>query len=78
MFAGEQFEHDPEFRQAKSVLLDLLRGRVVDGFNLMGLDHVIFVTAADRTLLLRQYAVKLKKSGTKVRLPDKSCVQISL
>ena len=68
MFAGEQFEHDPDFRQAKSVLLDLLRGRVVDGFNLMGLDHVIFVTAVDRTLLLRQYAVKLKKSGTKVRL----------
>ena len=68
VFAGEQFEHDPDFRQAKSVLLDLLRGRVVDGFNLMGLDHVIFVTAVDRTLLLRQYAVKLKKSGTKVRL----------
>ena len=29
------FEHDPEFKQAKSMLVDLLRGRVVDGLNLM-------------------------------------------
>jgi len=34
VFAGEQFQHDPDFKQAKSVLLDLFRGQVVEGFNL--------------------------------------------
>ena len=35
VFAGELFEFDPDFKQAKSMLLDLLRGRVVDALNLM-------------------------------------------
>ena len=34
MFVGEQFDNVPEFRLAKSLLLDLFRGRVVDGINL--------------------------------------------
>ena len=34
---------------------------------IQGLDHVIFVTALERKIFLRQYAIKLKKSGTKVR-----------
>lgn len=34
--------------------------------NLQGIDHVIFMTALERKILLRQYAVKLKRSGTKV------------
>ena len=35
--------------------------------HVQGLDHVIFVAPAERQLLLRMYAIKLKKSGTKVR-----------
>ena len=31
-----------------------------------GLDHVIFVTALEGKLLLRQYVIALKKSGTRV------------
>lgn len=31
-----------------------------------GLDHVMFVTAVDKKLLLRQYHIQLKRSGTKV------------
>ncbi len=34
MFAGEQFENDADFRQAKAVLLDMFRGRLVDNINL--------------------------------------------
>ena len=36
-----------------------------------GLDHVIFVAAVERRLLFRIYAIKLKRSGTKVN-PDSS------
>ena len=34
VFVGEQFDNVPEFRLAKSLLLDVFRGRVVDGINL--------------------------------------------
>ena len=33
---------------------------------LQGLDHVILVAAAEQRIHLRQYAVRLKKSGTRV------------
>ncbi|EIE24419.1 Brix-domain-containing protein [Coccomyxa subellipsoidea C-169] len=65
-FVGEQFESDPDFRLAKSMLLDLFRGRLVESINLKGVDHVIFVAAMDRKLLLRPYAIRFKKSGTKI------------
>lgn len=35
---------------------------------LQGLDHVIMVAAAEKMVYLRQYAVRLKKSGTQVLL----------
>lgn len=65
-FVGEQFESDLDFRQAKSMLLDLFRGRLVENINLKGVDHVIFVAALDRKLLFRPYAIRFKKSGTKI------------
>ena len=34
VFAGEQFENDPDFKLAKSILLDMFRGRVVEKINL--------------------------------------------
>jgi hypothetical protein len=33
-FVGEQFESDADFRLAKSMLLDLFRGRLVENINL--------------------------------------------
>eukprot|EP00951_Prasinocladus_malaysianus_P034848 scaffold355101_cov41-Prasinocladus_malaysianus.AAC.1 len=98
VFAGEKFENDPEYKMAKSLLLDLfrynllfakwhdllhlaalhcqcdiksvgralIRGMEVSAINLKGLDNVTFVAAAAGGILFRQYAVSLKKSGTKV------------
>jgi len=34
VFAGHQFEADPQLRLCKSMLLDLFRGRIVEGINL--------------------------------------------
>lgn len=42
----------------------------VESINLVGLDRVLVAYAAgssDRSLLLRQYRIQFKKSGTKVR-----------
>lgn len=67
IFVGEKFESVPEMKQLKSVLLDYFRGEQVDAINLAGLDRVIMaVAAAGDKLLLRQYTIKLKKSGTRV------------
>lgn len=52
---------------ARSMLLDLFRGAQVPNINLGGLDRVMFVThVGDDLVLLRQYRIKLKRSGTKV------------
>jgi hypothetical protein len=67
IFVGDKFESEPGMRLAKSVVLDFFRGQEVDNVNLAGLDHVLVAVALDGTkLLLRQYAIRLKKSGTKV------------
>ena len=34
VFAGEQFENDADFKLAKSMLLDMFRGRIVEKINL--------------------------------------------
>jgi hypothetical protein len=42
----------------------------VESINLVGLDRVLVAYAAgssDRSLLLRQYRIQFKKSGTRVR-----------
>ncbi|KAF6250832.1 Brix domain-containing protein [Scenedesmus sp. NREL 46B-D3] len=69
LFVGERFDSEPDFKMAKSMLLDMLRGRQVEQVNLAGLDRVVVAYAAgasERSLLLRQYRIAFKKSGTKV------------
>ena len=34
VFAGEQFENDARFRLAKSMILDMFRGRLIESINL--------------------------------------------
>ncbi|CAG9462405.1 unnamed protein product [Pedinophyceae sp. YPF-701] len=65
-FLGSEFESDSALATAKSLLCDLLRGPEVPSVNLKGLDHVICCCAADGRIMLRQYAIALKKSGTRV------------
>lgn len=66
IFAGQPFEMSPKHKLAKNVLLDLFRGQQVDNINLKGLDHIFLVAAAEDALHLRHYAIRLKKSGTKI------------
>ena len=67
VFCGEKFESVPALKLAKSLLLDTFRGLQVDHINLAGLDRVLVATAVDDThLLLRQYVIKMKKSGTRI------------
>ena len=69
MFLGDKFETDANLRQLKNVFADVFRGRVVSRINLKGIDRAIVITALEdgKTILFRQFAIKYKKSGT--RLP---------
>lgn len=93
LFAGDGFDRDPALRGARSMLLDLLRGRQVGTLDLAALDRVVLALAPSSAassgagggdneqqqqqqqqaggqqpphLSLRQYAVRLKKSGTPI------------
>ncbi|KAM3689437.1 hypothetical protein ACB098_09G047900 [Castanea mollissima] len=66
-FIGEGFENVEELKHFKEVLLDLLRGEVVENLNLVGLDRVYVCTAiSSNRVFLSHCGLRLKKSGTKV------------
>jgi ribosome production factor 2 len=45
LFSGPVFEHDPEMKRVKSLLIDFFRGPVVTHVRLAGLEHVLQVGA---------------------------------
>ncbi|MCO5584439.1 hypothetical protein L7F22_038366 [Adiantum nelumboides] len=66
VFIGEGFEQDDQLKHLKEILIDVLRGEVVEAINLAGLDHVFLCVAVGKKVHLRHCAIRLKKSGTKV------------
>eukprot|EP00958_Prasinococcus_capsulatus_P000051 scaffold1_cov402-Prasinococcus_capsulatus_cf.AAC.51 len=66
VFAGDAFENKEDFRLAKSVILDLLRGREVSLINLKALDNCYVVVAVEDTIYIRHYFMSFKKSGSRV------------
>lgn len=65
MFAGEQFDTDPDYMRLKNVFADFFRGPVIKQVRLQGLEHVIMITAANGKIYIRNYRILLKKSGSK-------------
>ncbi|CAM8985389.1 unnamed protein product [Rhodiola kirilowii] len=66
-FIGQGFENVPELKHLKEVLIDLLRGEVVENLNLAGIDHAYVCTAtSDNTVFFTHCALRLKKSGSVV------------
>ncbi|KAH9670206.1 Ribosome production factor 2-like [Citrus sinensis] len=64
-FVGEGFESVEELKHLKEVLVDLLRGEVIENLNLAGLDHAYVCTAvSSNRVFFTHCALRLKKSGT--------------
>ncbi|KAH7512106.1 ribosome production factor 2 homolog [Ziziphus jujuba] len=64
-FIGEGFENVEELKHLKEVLLDLLRGEVVENLNLSGIDRTYVCTAvSSNRVFFTHCALRLKKSGT--------------
>ncbi|XP_027366940.1 ribosome production factor 2 homolog [Abrus precatorius] len=67
VFIGEGFEAVEELKHLKEVLLDLLRGEVVENLNLAGVDRAYVCSAiSPNRVLFTHCALRLKKSGTVV------------
>lgn len=65
VFIGEGFEAVEELKHLKEVLLDLLRGEVVENLNLAGVDRAYVCAAiSPNRVLFTHCALRLKKSGT--------------
>jgi ribosome production factor 2 len=67
LFNGSIFEEVEIYGRLKNLLLDFFHGEEVHEIDLASLDRVISVTAVEKQIYFRTYALKLKKSGT--RLP---------
>lgn len=65
MFAGEQFETNPNYSRLKNVFADFFRGSVIKQIRLQGIEHVIMISAVDGKIYLRNYRISLKKSGSR-------------
>ncbi|XP_024373278.1 ribosome production factor 2 homolog [Physcomitrium patens] len=65
-FVGEKFESDPKFRHFKELIVDFMRGEVVETINLQGLDRVFLCVAVGDKVIFKHCAIRFKKSGTKV------------
>ncbi|KAK7291990.1 hypothetical protein RIF29_07591 [Crotalaria pallida] len=65
VFIGEGFENVEELKHLKEVLLDLLRGEVVETLNLAGVDRAYVCAAVSpNKVFFSHCALRLKKSGT--------------
>jgi len=67
IFNGDDFENEtkPDTMLLKNLLLDMFRATSADKINLAGLDRVIVCTAHNDMIYFRQYAIVMKKSGSK-------------
>lgn len=79
VFIGEGFEKGTEgveeLKHLKEILLDLLRGEVVETLNLAGIDRAYVVTAlSSNRVYFTHCGLRLKKSGTK--LPRMELVEV--
>ncbi|XP_031270921.1 ribosome production factor 2 homolog [Pistacia vera] len=64
-FIGEGFESVEELKHLKDVLVDLLRGEVIENLNLAGVDRAYVCTASSSNrVFFTHCALRLKKSGT--------------
>ncbi|PON52952.1 Brix domain containing protein [Trema orientale] len=64
-FIGEGFDSSEELKHLKEVLLDLLRGEVIENLNLAGVDRAYVCTAtSSNKVFLSHCALRLKKSGS--------------
>jgi len=66
LFIGEEFEQKEEFQKLANLLVDLMRGAVVESINLLGLEYIIICFSMPERVMLRTYRIKLKKSGSKI------------
>lgn len=66
MFAGEQFDTDPDYSRLKNLFADFFRGSIIKQIRLQGIEHVIMISAIDGKIYIRNYRIILKKSGSKV------------
>eukprot|EP01135_Chromosphaera_perkinsii_P007298 Nk52_evm1s759 gene=Nk52_evmTU1s759 len=72
VFQGEAFEQKEEYAKLKNLLADFFKGPVVENIALGGLEHAMCFTVCEETgnVLMRNYKILMKKSGTRTPYID--------
>lgn len=65
VFSGEMFDENDDNGRTKNLLIDFFRGPSVNNIALSGLEHVISVHGQNGKILIRNFRVQMKKSGSK-------------
>lgn len=63
IFQGDGFEHNAKLAELKSLFLDMFQHMPLAKLNLVGLEHVVVLTAQGEKAAFRHYGISLKKSG---------------
>ncbi len=68
IFKGDKFEDNGQYKMLKSIFLDFFHADDHSLLDLAALDHVVFVSCSPTSdsIHFRHYAIRLKKSGTKL------------
>eukprot|EP00045_Choanoeca_perplexa_P000652 m.15349 g.15349 ORF g.15349 m.15349 type:complete len:299 (-) comp10449_c0_seq1:70-966(-) len=74
LFNGHCWEQETDFCNLKSMFMDFFRGPVVEMVNLAGMDRVMSFTADEDRIVMTQYRILYKKSGSRLPLVElKEC-----
>eukprot|EP01100_Stratorugosa_tubuloviscum_P008749 TRINITY_DN363_c4_g1_i1.p1 TRINITY_DN363_c4_g1~~TRINITY_DN363_c4_g1_i1.p1 ORF type:complete len:349 (-),score=145.84 TRINITY_DN363_c4_g1_i1:67-1113(-) len=66
IFQGDEFENNEKFKRFANLIIDFFRGFQLKEINLAHVEHVVICTTHEGEIIFRHYAIRLKKSGTKI------------
>lgn len=77
VFQGDLFVNNEDFKMIANVFLDFFKGKPVDKIHLLGLEHVIIITAISEEIIhFGRYSIQYTKNSENIQTPNVELVEI--